>query len=378
MPKIEFTLCIDDVETGMVTSKPVSVTNDEGLTVISIRPNTPLTAKTIERLRRNGVKELEVFLEPVEASLYTPATQSVKPLIGDDLRDEAVENIRNLFTNFSEGGNKTTAYTAIQEIDRILDQILVTISEESNAFVHITGIQSYDEYTYHHSLSVAVLALAIGQEKGLNAAQLKKLGQSAILHDIGKTYVPIELINKKGPLSPEEFEVVKKHAQKSREYLEHAGIGDPELWAAVTHHHEKIDGTGYPNNLKGDEIPYYSRIITVADVYDAITSYRPYRNPMPPAQAIELIMSEADRSFDPSIVKAFIDKLEPYPLNTVVELSDNRQGMVIGDTRSMRPRLRMLDNGQILSLVDMECLHLVITKILDMSNSSAPATILLS
>jgi len=385
LPKIEFAICIDEIEAGMVMADPVNVPNEMGLTVFRIRSGAPINEKIIEKLMSLNVKELKVSMDSEDVARYvalgkidaskfgTPKNKEtrkiepppIKSLIGDEMKHEAISNIRNLFTSFGEGDNMTRAYQAVIELDKVVDQLVNTIKEESNSFVHVSGIKSYDEYTYHHSLSVAILAIAIGQEKGLDVDRLRKLGQSAILHDIGKTMVPLEIINKKGPLTDEEFAIVKEHSNKGGIYLQQCGVRDPELLAAVIHHHEKVDGTGYPDKLKDDAIPLFSQIISVADVYDAVTSFRPYRSPMSPAQAIELIISESGRSFEPSIIKAFIRKIEPYPLNTVVELSDKRVGMVVANTKTLRPMLCMLDDGKNIDLMDFEHLHLVIAKVLD-------------
>jgi len=354
---------IDELRAGMVTAERVILNNEEDINILTIRTGTVLSEEMIGRLRRNKVEILSIYpsIDHVPKAVKTPP---VEPVIDEALREEAVESIRNLFGALVDG-NMTTAHQVVKELDDIVEQLVDTISSDSNAFVHITDLKSYDEYTYHHSLSVAVLSIAIGKSMNLNAAQLKKLGQCAILHDIGKTEIQLELINLPRRLTAQEFEAVQQHAQKGAQYLMRNQIGDAELWRAVAYHHEKMNGRGYPQGLRGEAIPLYSRIISVADVYDAVTSYRPYRDPMPPAEAIELIMSEVDTSFDYNIVTKFVDNLEVYPINTVVELSDGRQGMVIENTINLRPILKMLDDDSTLDLMDLNNLSLIIAKVLD-------------
>jgi len=166
-------------------------------------------------------------------------------------------------------------------------------------------------------------------------------------------------------LDATEFSMVKQHSEKGYEYLLKGNIGDEDLRQVVLCHHEKMDGSGYPHGLKKEELPLLSRIISVADSYDAITSFRSYRSPIPPAEAIEIVMSEAGFSLDYDIVKAFIDKLELYPINSCLELSNKRYGVVIDNTHSMRPILRMLDNGEILDLLSFHNLNLIITRVVD-------------
>ena len=144
-------------------------------------------------------------------------------------------------------------------------------------------------------------------------------------------------------------------------FLKQESIGNEELWDSVKYHHEKVDGSGYPKGLKYKEIPLFSRIISVADVYDALTSYRPYREPMrPPANAVELLMSETGTAFDFDVVQAFMKRIELYPDGSTVQLSDNRFGRVIGNRNPMRPKLKIVGSEEVVDLAALGNLHLVI------------------
>jgi HD-GYP domain-containing protein (c-di-GMP phosphodiesterase class II) len=156
---------------------------------------------------------------------------------------------------------------------------------------------------------------------------------------------------------------MKAHTNDGYKYLKEQGVGDENLWKIVQCHHEKIDGTGYIG-LVGKEIPLFSRIISIADVYDALTSYRSYRTPMSPAMALEIIMGDASRAFDYEIVCIFLTVVELYPINSVVELSDKSQGVVIDNSYSLRPILRMLDNDEPLDLASLSNLSLIIERII--------------
>jgi len=161
-----------------------------------------------------------------------------------------------------------------------------------------------------------------------------------MMHDIGKQTIPIEIINKKSKLTDAEYLQIKNHSIQGAITLKNSGIGDIELWNAVMFHHEKVNGTGYPKGLHGKDIPLFSKIIAVADVYDAITSYRAYRNPLLPSETFEIIRKDVTHAFDYEVVKAFFEKLELYPVNTIVELSDGRLGIVVADDSVSRSRLR--------------------------------------
>jgi len=364
MSKYMIFFSTDQIDAGMVTAAPVYVTDILGGTMELIEANTVITHEVITKLYRNRVKRVLIFTDELHAEQPQKIENSpeVSPMLDESLRDEAITGIRNLFTAVDSGsdtsGNMTTAYQVVKELDDVVDDLLKTISSEAGGLVHISGLKSYDEYTYHHSLSVCVLAIAIAQEMGFNRWELKRLSRCAIMHDIGKVKVPFELITKPDKLTTQEFSIVKQHPEKGVEYLKRENIGNEELWMGVLHHHEKYDGSGYPSGIKGNDIPLYSRIVAVADVYDAITSYRSYRKPIvPPIVALEMIMSDAGRAFDYDVVSAFVKKLELYPINTIIELSDGRKGIVVDNRNSVRPILKMLDSNTLLDLADMNNLH---------------------
>ncbi|MCL2873808.1 MAG: HD-GYP domain-containing protein [Defluviitaleaceae bacterium] len=291
----------------------------------------------------------------------------VEALVDDELREMAVDSIRNMFSIANEGKtteNMTTAYKAVKEIEDVVDKLVDSL-DESNSLVHIAGIKSYDEYTYHHSLSVAILSISIGQSMGLSGYEVRQLGRCAMLHDIGKILIPQEIINKPGKLTDVEFETIKNHPALGSEFIAKWNIGDMALRLGVLTHHEKIDGTGYPNRLSGKKIPLWGQIISVADVYDAVTSYRSYRLPMPPAEAVELVMSQVGTAFDYEVVRVFIDKLELYPINTCLELSNGRFGVVINNEYAMRPIIQMTDNNEIVDLLSFENLSHMIVRVID-------------
>lgn len=347
---------------GMVASESVFV--PEAIIPI-VHEDTILSNHMIDLFKMHGIQSVLVdgadeVDGDVEASV--PSLPIIKPIINEKLRDEALDSIRRMFTVVKAGDseeNMTTAYQAVKEIGIVVDELVETLTAESSALVHIAGIKSYDDYTYHHSLSVAVLSIAIGRNLGLPEEALKVLGRSAMLHDIGKILVPVDLINKPGRLSDTEFRIIQQHPELGREYLAKLNAVDDNIRAGVLLHHEKLDGTGYPGGRKGRDLPFISRVIGIADVYDAVTSYRAYRKPMPPAEALELIMGEP--GFDHDIVKAFIDKLEPYPLNTRIELSNKKHGIVLENTHSKRPTIKLLETGETLDLMSMKNLNIVIT-----------------
>jgi HD-GYP domain-containing protein (c-di-GMP phosphodiesterase class II) len=185
------------------------------------------------------------------------------------------------------------------------------------------------------------------------------------MHDIGKTAVPVEIINKPSRLDEDEFNIIKNHPAAGYEYLKNANIGDEKMWLGVVCHHEKVDGSGYPLGLDGNEIPIWSRIISAADVYDALTSTRPYRTPMQPAEALEYIMGGIGSSFDYDVVSSFAKKVELYPVGSYVQLSNGVIAIVLDSKNATRPVIRNLETGDVYDLQsDRQLLSVVISRVI--------------
>ena len=360
---------IEDLQEGMILEEGVYGGRDVRMPLVA--KNAILTKYLIDKLRINGIKEVKVLM-PVKG----PNVMEVKrdpPVISPRLRHESINYISDLFA-VAQGRfeDASLASKTIKQLDNVVDQLVSSLSAEGWSMVNITDLKSYDEYTYHHSLSVSVVSIAIAQHIGFAGKKLTQLGKCAMMHDIGKMQIPIQIINKSSKLDDDEFKVIMGHPSKGAVYLTEKGIGDEELWAGVKHHHEKMDGTGYPDGLVGEEIPMMSRIISVADVYDALTSIRPYRKPMQPADALEYVMGGASTMFDFDVVTAFLEKIQPYPVGSLIELSDGVIAMVINNEFATRPVVQALETGTILDLYnDRNCLDLVITNMfLDSTDES--------
>ena len=356
------TITLNELEVGMKIAESVYQKSSIGGNILIIGKNGEVDNRVLERLRRNDIKHVEVFLNRPDdlhdkADAYEASKAAnrpkVKTVLDDELKKEAIQNINSLFTTLSDEGeslNMTTAYQVLKNFEQVLTNLVSSITVDQDTIIHIQDLQKFDEYTYHHSLSVSVLSIATGQTMGLDPKTLLRLGRCAALHDIGKLLVPISILNKRGKLEPSEFQTIKNHAAMGASLLKSKAYGDTELWSGVMLHHEKANGTGYPRKLFAEEIPIFSRIISICDVYDAVTSYRPYRNPMTPADAYELITSEVGKSFEYDVVKAFFKRLVLYPLNTIVDLSDGKRGIVIENENALRPVVQLLDTEEKIDL----------------------------
>ncbi|MDL2237221.1 HD-GYP domain-containing protein [Christensenellaceae bacterium OttesenSCG-928-K19] len=351
---------LNEAKPGMVLAKDIS-SNDPTLRYL-MPINSTLTEAIIKRLREYDVEEITIVGDDENGEheiIIEDFDPTPQPTIDDQLKSEALDSLETFF-QMAETGESQHTVTIIKHMDTIVEQLVDSVVDDKASFVNINDLRSYDEYTYHHSLSVAVLSTAIGQSLNLSKSDLKNLARSAMMHDIGKTSVPIDLINKPKRLTDEEFEIIKTHSANGYKYLEENQIGDKIIRQGVLSHHEKIDGSGYPLRLSGNRIPIFGRIISIADVYDALTSHRPYRTPMPTADAIEYIMGNVGAQFDLDIVKAFLEKIELYPIGTFVKLSNQDLAVVLNNINPLRPVVKNVKTREVMDLYN-DYQHLSLT-----------------
>lgn len=215
-----------------------------------------------------------------------------------------------------------------------------------DAIMNLMDIKSFDDYTFTHNINVATISLFIGEALGLPQEDLNDLGTGCMLHDVGKINIPIEILNKNGKLSDEEFAQMKSHPLKGYEILQRSkGIAERARRISLEHH-EKYDGSGYPNRMKGDSISLFGRICAVADVYDALTTDRPYRVAMQPYDAMKILIAGIDKHFDPRILNTFIRKFSIYPSGSLVRLNDGSIALVLRNNPQavIRPVLKIITN----------------------------------
>jgi HD-GYP domain-containing protein (c-di-GMP phosphodiesterase class II) len=269
----------------------------------------------------------------------------IQDIINDSLRGKTLRAIKGAFLTLENG--KPLSENTLNEISSIMDSILDEILGNKDLMVNMVDMKVFDDYTFYHSINVTVLSLVIGVAMDFNRDQLYKLGLTALLHDIGKVFVPKEILNKPGSLDMGEMEIIKSHSYKGYEYLKQKSQVPATTYVGILHHHEKYDGTGYPLKFKAEQISIIARIITIADVYDALTSDRPYRKAMLPSEAIEYIMGGGGTLFDPKIVTSFIHKIAPYPTGTCVVLSNDCVALVVQNYSDccIRPRVKVIKNG---------------------------------
>lgn len=305
----------------------------------------------------------------LDGAYVDTATSEVRIVssINQEIRREAISNIHSLADNFIDS-SKGVQKSDIEAIGSTAQDLIDSLSAKKDILINIADIKMYDDYTYHHSLSVSIMAIAIGIELGLTNQMLKELGLAGLLHDIGKVAIPIEIINKPGKLTPEEFDIVKMHPVHAANHLRERNLVNENIYAGIVGHHEKLDGSGYPLKLSGTDIHPYARILMVADVYDALTSNRPYRMPSPPNEAIEYVMGGMGSHFDERVVHAFLRKVAPYPIGSKVQLSNGETAYVMKNypDQPLRPMVAVIGKEKTYDLSwDLNCLNIVITELLE-------------
>ena len=327
---------VDSLQAGMILARPLYRRSD-----VLLAKGVVLTEQYIRSIKRNGFPGIYIQ-DALSADI------EVEPLISDTLRMETtrrLERIREMAKRDDDG-------THTQDFPDITEQIEEIVSElyrNKDVMVNMLDLSTYDNYTFSHSLNVTLVAILLGVTMGLPRADLVGLGTGSLLHDIGKIKISKRILLKDGPLTDEEFEVIKRHPVDGFNYISTRFHLPAKHSATILDHHEKYDGTGYPNHKKGEDISIFGRICSVADVYDALSSRRPYREALPIHECVEYIMAGAFTQFDPEVVRAFTRRIAPYPVGTSVALSNNWVGLVLENyaSYSLRPKLRIYQqNGE--------------------------------
>ena len=339
---------LENVTEGMVLEKDVASTSAKDYKTLLMK-GTMITREMIDLLKNKGIKTITIKGgdEPKEDKKSEPvlsATQKAEEIKNQHI-GRALSELSSVFEN--EGEIKELTRKSIQQVDSIADDILVDIGNDSSYLGNqMIALQNYDDYTYKHCLRVAMLSTSIANELHLPQHDIKEVIVAALLHDIGKSNIDHEIIVKPGKLTDEEFEKIKQHPYIGYEILKRTGGYSANILSGVLFHQEKFDGSGYPTGLAGRKIPLIARIITVADVFDALTSNRPYRRPWSVAETEEYMLGGCGVHFDYDVVAAFLRSFNPYPVGTMVSLSDGRHGVVVRhNTNVLQPVVRVYGAG---------------------------------
>jgi len=269
----------------------------------------------------------------------------IEGVIDDNLRQRTSHAIKNIFIQSEKTGNPQAL--DVPALKRIAEELVDNILSHQHLMVNMIDLKIFDDYTFVHSVNVAVLAVVLGIALDMGKDELTKLCLGGLLHDIGKVFIPKHILNKNGRLTAEEFSVIQAHSEQGYKYLKNNWEIPVTAQNAVLYHHEKYNGTGYPEQKKAGDISLFGRILGIADVYDALVSERPYRKALLPSEAIEYLLGNAGSHFDPDLVRLFVRKVAPYPLGTCVTLSTGQNAIVVENYENFctRPKVKIIDDS---------------------------------
>jgi len=313
------------------------------------------TRQQVDVLIRRGVLTVKVDLArsklPGIAQVISPSPAhsagSVRPAGSGEGREL---KIRRLYQEARELQGKFIRHLKAGEpiditpLAAVAEEMVDTMFTHGDAMLCLARIRAKDAYLMEHSMNVAILLANFGRYLGLERSVLKELTLGGLLHDVGKIMTPDEVLNKPGKLTDEELEVMREHVVHSHDILAATAGITPIMLEVAANHHERIDGTGYPRRLKGDQLSLYTRMSGIVDVYDAVTADRVYKQGMQPTQAFRILLKGVDLHFDADLVTRFIKCMGVYPVGTLVQLSNQRLAIVMqrNEQQPLKPVVKVI------------------------------------
>ncbi|PTV96201.1 HD-GYP domain-containing protein (c-di-GMP phosphodiesterase class II) [Halanaerobium saccharolyticum] len=325
-----------------------------------------LLNKGVNNLYKYKSKLLELGIK----HLYIEDRYSYDIEINDAIKDSTRRTGKKIVTNTFDRIKNGFIDLNTNDLKNVVEDITDELVLNEDVLLNLVSLKSTSDYTYEHSVNVSVVCIALGKMLGYSKSELFKLGMGGMLHDIGKTLIPEEILNKPAKLTDHEFEIIKNHPELGFNYLQQIESISPLSRIVVYSHHERVDGSGYPRGLKGDEIHEFARVAAIADVFDALTSDRVYRDRWPTYKAAEYIMNHTEQLFDYQLVKKFLPQVSFYPNGSEVILSSGHRAVVRTQNVGFptRPVLRLIedDEGNELDkeLDLLKHMNIVITKVI--------------
>jgi len=313
-------ISIDVLKEGMVLGR--TIWNEAGHPLL--KKDVVINDRIIQRLQELNMHYLYI---DDEISVGIEVKETVPPA----MRNKAVSTIKSSFQSMDGLNPVNASYILDQQskaIVSIVDELLSAVTGNDEILTILTDAYLFDEYLYQHSFQVTLYSIAIAKELGYSAEDLRLIGIGALLHDVGKLMVPKEILTKPGRLSNEEFDTMKKHTRYGFDLLRNLHSISLLVAHCAFQHHERIDGSGYPRGLVDFEIHPFAKIIGVADVFDAVTTNRVYREKMLPSQGLAIVEAGSGTIYDARIVRALKKAVVHYPNGVILKLSDNRRGIV--------------------------------------------------
>lgn len=323
-----------------------------------------ITEKLLKRIKELNLNSIYIIDDMNNYSLES--------IIKDELRDKSLNLIKATFNTVNaidELNKKDEENLYFKRILSLAEELLDEILSNNKILYFLVDIKNLNSSVYDHTINVTILSLVVGISLNLSKDDLLNLSVGALLHDIGKEFIDIDIINKDSPLTYEEFEKIKEHCEKGYYYLKDIDFIHNDCKMIVLQHHERVDGMGYPKGLLGNQINKLAKIVSIVDVYDTLTSGRYSISSMCASDALEYIMGHVDTIFDFEIVKIFSRVVVPFPNGTYIRLSNGDLGIVKETFRNfpLRPNVNIINSkvkdniGTTVSLINE--LSLVITNV---------------
>ncbi|MBL0463972.1 HD-GYP domain-containing protein [Aeromonas veronii] len=248
----------------------------------------------------------------------------------------------------------------ITPLAEVAEEMVDTMFTHGDAMLCLARIRAKDAYLMEHSMNVAILLANFGRYLGLERSVLKELTLGGLLHDVGKIMTPDEVLHKPGKLTDEEFAIMRQHVVHSYEILSNTPGITPTMLEVAANHHERLDGSGYPQRLKGEQLSLYTRMSGIVDVYDAITADRVYKAGMQPTQAFRILLKGINQHFDAELVTKFIKCMGVYPVGTLVQLSNQRLAIVMqrNEQQPLKPVVKVIYHATQRHYLDVQWLDL--------------------
>lgn len=278
-----------------------------------------------------------------------------KVVLTDSVKKQVSEGIQFVYNN-------TSSDELAQATDSIADVLMTAITENDAIAIDINALKTSDEYTFKHSVDVATIGMILAKQLKMSAREIHEIGVTGLLHDIGKTQIPNDILNKPARLTPEEFDIMKQHSLYGYHMIKDREEFNNAICMGVLQHHEKINGSGYPLGFDSGKICTYAKILSVADIYDALVTKRPYKDAFSQRDAVEMIMSMTNE-LDIVAMKAFLSSMILYPVDSIVQLSNGEKARVVKNSEHyiLRPTVVGVDSGRVYDLGgDINCANIII------------------
>lgn len=333
---------IDNIKDGTVLAK--SIYSCSGRLLLS--KGIKLDKKLIYTLRKH-----QIYYVYIEDKISEGV--EIESIIDDSVRIKAMNTMKKVFstTAYQNRGNGRVEWIPLsvqQEVENVIEDILKTLKDNKNVLYSMTELMGTDMQTYRHSVNVAILSILTAKSLGVEEKYIEKIAMGGLLHDIGKSQVDPEILNKSGNLTEDEINIIKKHPQYGYEMVKENRNLSYIIKKVIYEHHELLDGSGYPKGLKDEEIDVYSRIITICDMFDSMTSDNKNSKGIPVYKALEILSSQCFKKIDAEIYSKFIENIAVYPIGTGVVLEDGRKGIVIDIHRACtsRPIIKIIEDKE--------------------------------